>query len=76
MLFASSHDGKGGKIARVIEFDVQLHRTFGGTKLRPVEQRQAEVNSRCVDTVERVFESELVLWSKRLTFGQHPFEDN
>ena len=59
----------------MIEFDVQLHCTFGGTKLCPIEQLQAEVNSGCIDNVERVFESELMLWRKRLTLGQHPFED-
>src|SRR5213593_2229122 len=45
----------------MVQQQVQLHGSLGLTELRPVEQRQAQINDRRVHRVELVMEAELLL---------------
>ena len=59
----------------MVEFDVKFHRTLGGPEFRPVKQRQTQIDSGRVQTVQRILKPELMLGSNGLAFRQHGKKD-
>ena len=57
---AVRHAGERRQVAAVVQAEVQLHRALRAPELRPREQRQALVDGRRVERVERVAEPDAV----------------
>jgi hypothetical protein len=75
MNFAGGNGHEVGKVSRMVEFDVKLHRALGGPELRPVEQRQTKIDRGSIHAVKRVFKPEFVLGGDGLAFRQHEKKD-
>ena len=57
---------------RVVESDMQLHRALGAREPRLREHRQAQIDGRRVERVQRVAEPEAVPRRRRPAAGQRP----
>lgn len=73
-LLAVGHDGDSRKISAVVEHRVDLDGALPLPKLRPRKSREAEVDCRRVDRVERVLELEAVGRGEGATFRESPLE--
>ena len=65
---------EGRQIAVMVQPDMQLDGTLGGTEVRPGQHRQAHVDDRGIERVEFVFETEAVLRAQSLAARQQRAE--
>ena len=81
MNLAGGNDRKARQVAVVIEQQMQLDRSLGGAKLRPVMHAQAQIDHRGVQAHQLVLESELLRllapWQSqlRLETREEPVEE-